>query len=913
MAIIAGTVLGVALFGHRYALGGALFGAALAYFIVRAVRLSSRVEELEERMRLYERTDRSILPRKAAVIADQKAPPPRQPSAADEAAPGRPLPERTDAAGSLGRHWKDPEPPPAAAVPPPARAAAAGEREPAAPRFDLLSLIKDYFTGGNVVVRVGVIVLFFGVAFLLKYTVDQGFLPIEIRLMGAAVAAVVLLAIGWRLRISRRVYGLTLQGGGVGILYLTIFAALKLYGLIPAVAAFGLLVFLSVFSAALAILQDARFLAVFGITGGFLAPILTSTGEGNHVVLFSYYLILTAGVVFTAWHRSWRELNLLGFFFTFAIGGYWGYDRYQPELFASTEPFLILFFLAYVAVAVFFAHNQPPQLKGYVDSTIIFGTPILAFGYQAVLVQPYEYGLAWTALAAGLFYMVLATLLFRLGSSHMKTLVEVFLAMGVVFATLAVPLAVDGRWTSAVWALEGAGILWIALRQERLLARYFSIAIQVLGGLAFMSDIASPAADTPVLNSICLGGLLVSAAGLFSAWLLVRRRESIATARIESGLMLGWGVLWWFGTGIREIERFVDTPYLGASIVSFIALSVAAGFFAGRRLVWHELERVYLLLLPAMFLGTGLMFLAGNRPTADGGWLSWPLAVAVHLLLLYRDERKALLPCHRYLHIGLSLLTLFLVTREAVWWTDYRFGSSTAWVIAAAAIVPALFIELIRRFRDTSRWPLSSHRRTYLVDISPPPLIFLLGGTIVVNIMSQGDPSPLPYLPFLNPLDVTQVMVFLVAASWTHLVFWKEQLFSYAERTAATFAFGGALLFFWLNAVLIRTLHYWGGVDFTFRAMSSSDLVQTSLSIFWALTALVVMVGGTRRRSRPLWMTGAGLLAVVIVKLFTIDLSKVSTVERIVSFLVVGGLCLLIGYLAPLPQKGEPPAVEAGQ
>ncbi|MFP3615689.1 DUF2339 domain-containing protein, partial [Paraburkholderia sp. SIMBA_050] len=92
---------------------------------------------------------------------------------------------------------------------------------------------RDWLLGGNTVVRVGIIVLFFGVAFLLKYAADNSMLPIEFRLAGTALAAAALLAIGWRVRARRAAYGLVLQGGGIGILYLTIFAATKLYALLP--------------------------------------------------------------------------------------------------------------------------------------------------------------------------------------------------------------------------------------------------------------------------------------------------------------------------------------------------------------------------------------------------------------------------------------------------------------------------------------------------------------------------------------------------------------------------------------------------------------------------------------------------------------------------------------------------------
>jgi len=138
--------------------------------------------------------------------------------------------------------------------------------------------------------------------------------PIELRLAAVAAGAVALLVVGWRLRESRSGYALILQGGGVGVLYLTVFAALRLYQLVPAEFAFAVLVGIAACSAMLAVLQDSRALAITGAAGGFVAPILTSTGGGNQRSrFFSFYAVLDAGILAIRYYKAWRELNLVGF------------------------------------------------------------------------------------------------------------------------------------------------------------------------------------------------------------------------------------------------------------------------------------------------------------------------------------------------------------------------------------------------------------------------------------------------------------------------------------------------------------------------------------------------------------------------------------------------------------------------
>jgi hypothetical protein len=95
-------------------------------------------------------------------------------------------------------------------------------------------------------------VLFIGVAFLLKYAAEHVTVPIELRLAAVALGGIVLLGFGWRLRASRTGYAMSLQGAAIGILYLTVFAALRLYQLLPASAAFGLLFWIAALSSFLA-------------------------------------------------------------------------------------------------------------------------------------------------------------------------------------------------------------------------------------------------------------------------------------------------------------------------------------------------------------------------------------------------------------------------------------------------------------------------------------------------------------------------------------------------------------------------------------------------------------------------------------------------------------------------------------
>lgn len=178
----------------------------------------------------------------------------------------------------------------------------------------VVDAITSFFTGGNLLVKSGIIILFFGVSFLVKYAAEHGHVPIQLRLAATAFGGIVLLATGWRLRQKRAEYALALQGGGIGILFLTTYAAFRLFALLSPTSSFILLVAISGLCGALAVLQSSRTLALFGISGGFIAPLLASIGNGNPAFLFGYYAVLNAGIVGIAWYRSWRALTWRDFY-----------------------------------------------------------------------------------------------------------------------------------------------------------------------------------------------------------------------------------------------------------------------------------------------------------------------------------------------------------------------------------------------------------------------------------------------------------------------------------------------------------------------------------------------------------------------------------------------------------------------
>jgi uncharacterized membrane protein len=772
-------------------------------------------------------------------------------------------------------------------------------REPSA--FDRATAqIVARLKRANPLALIGIVILFIGAAFLAKYAAERNVFPIEVRFIAVAVAAFALLLVGWRLRDTRAVYAQLLQGGGVAGLYLTVFAATKLYQLLPIGLAFGLMVLIALAAAVIAVAQNALSLAVIGTAGGFLAPILVSTGAGDHIALFSYYAILNLGVFAVAWFKTWRLLNVLGFVFTFTITGLWRASGYERDDLLSADLFLVLFFLMYVGVSVLNSVRQPPNLKGYVSGSLVFGLPVVAFTLHATLVSHLEYALAWSALALGGFYLALGWALFRTRRETFRLLVEAFAALGVIFASLAIPLAFDTRTTAAMWAVEGAGLLWLGVSQQRKLARAFGVLLQFGAGLGYLAGLPALRGDPALLNSTYLGALMLGASGVFSGYWLYRNRKAQASYEaIGQHVATLWGLSWWLFGGLNEIAHFLRDYVLGASLAFAAGTAAALAWLAANR-EWPLPRLIAVYLSPAAAIA-GLLYASSlEHPFAEWGAVGWALLFAVHFGLL-RITDSAQIAGRAWLHAGACWLTASLAAWESSWQIAER--TTGVWASLPWGLAPALIVAWLGRRLLTPHWPLARHASTYRL-LGAAPLVIATGCWIAgVNVLSRGDASWLPYVPLLNPLDISVALSFAAVGLWWTSLDEAQRQSLWESDPRVLVAIVAGLVFLWLNSALIRSLHHNWGAPITVYGVAHSTLVQSALSIFWGVLGFAAMTLAAKQHWRYVWLVGAGLMGVVVAKLFIVDLSNVGTIARITSFLSVGALLLITGYLAPLPPR----------
>ncbi len=967
-----------------------------------------RIDELFERVALLEYSMRrgQSAPSAAAVAKDSAV-------AVAPQAPLAPHVASLDVPTEPPRATTRPEEramPDAGALPPPAEPGLVYRGVEAA---------KGWLLGGNTVARVGLLVLFIGVAFLLRYLAEHTRIPIELRLLAVAVGALVLLGFGWHLRERRFGYAVTLQGGAVGILYLTVFAAMRLYDVLAPVPAFALLAALAVLSGILAVVQNARALAALGAAGGFLAPILVSTGSGRIELLLSYYLLLNLGVLGIAWFRAWRELNWIAFAFTFGVMGLWAFQSYTPSYVLVGQGFLAAFWLLFLGVSLLYALRQPEATRGIFDTTLMFALPLAAFGIESRFADGVELALA--AVVAAAAYLASSALLLKRRDAALAVLTEASFGVGVAFLTLAVPLAASAQWTAAAWALEGVALLWVGLRQHRWLPLLAGVVLHVAGAVALLHAIdAGHVTVTPELSGLTLNLVVFAGAAFASALLLARAVATrsdygpgarwLTDAVPWSARLVGWAwvavLVWqplaypWYGpawcvlsvallAADRRSGREPLTPewVAGLAVLAFawlttearaglderllavantttlLRLAVVATAVTGallsltrssvRRhaaaalltvgvLTWlvafytETLSRIddrmavaQVTLLIVVATGFALAWLgqrlrwrwplfmswgqfavhlvvaatailvaadSATLPSRHYGWWVWPLAWAAYAMRLRWEDRLAVkVASPGFVHIGGLWLLTAMITAEAALRIDAIAGDG--WFYAAWGALPAVALWLVVQYAFA--WPMRAAPFAYATVGAPGLALFVLGWMMVASVMTAGDAAPLPYVPLLNPLDLSALLTLAAVLRWhlaDHRAAWRPTV-----RAVL-----GIAAFFALNAAALRAVHAYAGVPWSIDALARSLVVQSVLSLLWTATAMGLMVLAHRRAWRPMWLVGATLLGAVVLKLFFVDLAGKGTIEQIVSFVGVGLLILLIGYLAPVPPTAAP-------
>ncbi len=218
----------------------------------------------------------------------------------------------------------------------------------------------ESFVGVKLFSWIAGIFLTIGAILFLRYSIDHGWLSEPVQ-MAIGIAGGSGLLVVCELRAARR-YAVTanaLDAAGLAILFATLFAAHARWGILGLVATFVSLAAVATLAVVLAVRHDSTFIAILGLLGGFATPALLSTGEDRPLLLFSYLLLLNAGLAWAAARRGWALLPVA----SLALTGLYGLSVAVKADDGTLWPVLFPFLgLLAVGLFVFAALRKMPAL-----------------------------------------------------------------------------------------------------------------------------------------------------------------------------------------------------------------------------------------------------------------------------------------------------------------------------------------------------------------------------------------------------------------------------------------------------------------------------------------------------------------------------------------------------------------------
>ena len=551
---------------------------------------------------------------------------------------------------------------------------------PRTPSLDLSGWNWEWLLGGNWLARIGIVALIFGVAFFISLAIDRGWLGETQRVLLGVFGGIAFLGAGeyWRRRYA--VWAQTVTGGGLAILYLSVYGAFALYGLISPTLAFGAFSLITLAGALLSLRHEAVAVGVFSIFGGFATPLLLQERLPDQRLLLAYVLVLDMGILALAGFRNWRWFTLLAWAGSLVLFAFWESELKPPTALAQIG--ITVIFLIFAAATVIF-HLVRRQAANIADLALITLNAAGYYGISYFLIydefRPWMGG--FTALL-GVFYTLLAAGIRMRGEAQLNlTLFSAGLA--VVFAVLAVPIQLGGPWISVAWGLEGLALTWMSfpLRMRELRwAGYAVFAVSAAWLLGLDTPDALNENLTPFANWYTLSYAATIALPVLAGYLLHRNRDSLA-----------------------PVERYAVPAF------AFLAAVI------GAVLIPVQLEGIWIPVGWAVEAGT-LLALSWRLPMRELRWLGYGLLAAMLARLLAVDT-----------------FSLNEATFRPVW--NWRF---LAFAVGIVALYGASW--LARRRREDADNPIEKSERRWamptLLTAASAATLWLLSAEIVNSAYS---------------------------------------------------------------------------------------------------------------------------------------------------------------------------------
>jgi len=308
---------------------------------------------------------------------------------------------------------------------------------PAPPKIPALSL--EQFMGVKLFAWLGGLALFFGIVFFVKYAVEHAWISPALRAAIGFVVGAGLLVAGVIVHRKKTytVLAETFLGTGVLILYGVTYASFAFWKppLFSSAVAFGIMTLVTVTAFVTSARLNSLPVAIMGLVGGFLTPILCSTGEDHPWELFGYIALLDIGLLALARVKKWYFLASFGAAGTILMQLGWFTSFFEKGLYAEGAAtwtpilicvgFMVLFLIAAARTKQNETGNPHPAISAMAlcGSALLFA--FLFLGYPSITARTWLlYGFVFFINAAVIAGIVINP---RLGPAQLAVGLATFL------------------------------------------------------------------------------------------------------------------------------------------------------------------------------------------------------------------------------------------------------------------------------------------------------------------------------------------------------------------------------------------------------------------------------------------------------------------------------------------------------
>lgn len=339
--------------------------------------------------------------------------------------------------------------------------------------------------------RIGVLAILFGVAFFLKYSFDNKLIGETGRVILGIFGGAAFIGTGEYLQKKKNMglYGQMLTGGGLAVLYLSLYAAFALYHLIPVTLAAAAMLAVTTTGLTLSIRYSSYSLAAIALLGGFLTPIMISTGQNQPLALFGYVLLLDIGTLLLLRFRQWPSLVAASLAGTALL-----YVGWHSEFYTDSQRWvafgIITMFFAFYNLYILISRQQSKNAESIIDQLVIFGSA--AFFFLAFFSQQHwesTWPVKTFTLALAGVEIAMADLIRRRRTPSTHTATAAYEAVSVIMTIVATFVALEQHWIMPVLAAEMAVFGLIGLRLDSPALRHTAYLLGLIVLFRFAGEI----------------------------------------------------------------------------------------------------------------------------------------------------------------------------------------------------------------------------------------------------------------------------------------------------------------------------------------------------------------------------------------------------------------------------------------